>query len=453
MRTTPRTNSLWLAIVISSFTLLGVACADEGQPAAVRDLANVPEPQREILADGTVTEVEYERAVLAMLQCLADNGVQHTAPVWVQGRDRATLTFEMSSSGSDTVGVYDTCFVEYQREVEVAWVLQHAPSEVERQARRAVVVQCMNERGYPIVDLAQMDEYLKTAPESANRDATSCRTLGFLGYDALARNTAPTPDASAGTAPGAFVKLVPELATTWPQVSEYQRLMLADGDLTRAEYEASAQAVVQCLRDVGFRDVRDIHPDVTGKFLGYGISFGSTDVPSLKLEPDETPQQAIERCRVEFHDSVSLVYEAMFAPTPAELAAAETAVRACIAGFVAGEPGTYEFALALRDLGDDGVVRYVDCSDDYAREHGVLWRPPSYQGELPSVAPTRIPEDASAAARRAVGECLRAAGYSSVPDLPGPLDYNAVRAAGGVEAIGECLRQVGEEFNIPDYQG
>ncbi|MGK2965104.1 MAG: hypothetical protein ACSLFM_05815 [Tepidiformaceae bacterium] len=352
----------------------------------------MPEPQRDILSDGVVTEAEYERAVFATIQCLDEAGIPHTDPEWKEGLDRRTLGFVI---GPYTAGMdpetYDRCYNEFQREVDSAWATQNAPTEDERQEREAVAVACVQERGYNAGTFAELELLLESVDEDGREAIVGCRLLAFRGFNPFVAGTptaGPTGTSGGARPPAAIVGLAPGLPGIWDGLSTDQRDALADGVLTRAEYEASVLATVECFRDVGFTIYGEPTPDVTGIYLHFGVGYTGADVATMKLRAGETPDQAGERCRTENETGIQMVWEAMHAPSAEELSAAEVAVRTCIAGLTAFEPGTREYAEAL--AGDRSLAERVSaCSATHAREMGVYWEPPSFDGDI--TAPTQTP--------------------------------------------------------------
>lgn len=365
---------------VSVLVAAAVSCGGSRPNAGSRTLLGIPEAQRDILADGTVSAAEYEQAAFATLQCLDEHGVEYTEPEWVEHLDGyRTLQYGMLFPPGSDRGIYDQCFDEYQREVETAYVTQHAPSEEVRQQRVGHVIACMNERGHAITDTSQIPG-LTAGNEAASRDAISCQSLAFQGHDPFADPTPGTPDLpDAGVPPAALVELVPELSKTWATVSAFQRDLLSDGELTRGEYEVALSGFVGCLQEVGFEDV-GVRQHPTGKYRMFGgASWSSSSEPDMKLLPGETPTQAMQRCEREFYSIVYLVNEAIFAPSPEELASAESWVRACVAQYFDEEVGTAEFYDAVTAADEQDRMAAFDCAHDYARQHGVYWEIPAYE--------------------------------------------------------------------------
>jgi hypothetical protein len=141
-------------------------------------------------------------------------------------------------------------------------------------------------------------------------------------------------------------------------VSPEQQQALADGYVTRAEYEAATWAAFQCLVDAGYEPVSEPTYDVTGSRLSFGVRGGGAE-------------GADQSCIEQHWTLVSLTWTKQEAPSKQQLAASEEAMRACMVR--GGLPATKVYAAqsfeALRALDDSSL--FVDCLTDVSAEFNV----------------------------------------------------------------------------------
>ncbi len=86
-------------------------------------------------------------------------------------------------------------------------------------------------------------------------------------------------------------------ATSLDGLSAFQREILADGVVTRPEYERAFDAAISCMRDEGVV-VSDPLPQNAGRFLSYVVSLGRQQGdgnPGESLVPSESIQESCER--------------------------------------------------------------------------------------------------------------------------------------------------------------
>lgn len=137
---------------------LGLLCSscssgDEMSSAEVPLPVGLSDFQRDLLGDGEVTFDEYERAVLAAMQCLRDAGIRTAGPELVDGR----FYFFDFAEGDDparTDQVLAGCEEEYLSEVEPAWgEASRTPEDEERNDRfYGGVADCLRRNGVAIED-------------------------------------------------------------------------------------------------------------------------------------------------------------------------------------------------------------------------------------------------------------------------------------------------------------
>lgn len=152
-------------VAFSALIVLGGACRGEPQdpmPEWMRGLATgvaaeslagawetAPEEQKAVLRDGELTAAEYERAVLATLQCLRDEGIViRTEPAIDETGWR--IRYEISggpdiASVERTSAIYDACLDEHQTYIEHVWSVMNGPTEAEWQAAVELLFECLAE--------------------------------------------------------------------------------------------------------------------------------------------------------------------------------------------------------------------------------------------------------------------------------------------------------------------
>lgn len=179
--------ALW-ALVGGCVALLLLACGGDGgdtgelpaHVAAVFDTAG--EFQQEILADGLVEPGEYEKAVLAALQCLDQAGIPHGEPVLTSKGARAPKwRFIVGPYPPGSESTAEECQTTYLNAVAAVWSAQEAPSEEELQAVRDEAVRCARERGIEATDYETMIAQIDAMPEGEADAVSECIRAAFTG--------------------------------------------------------------------------------------------------------------------------------------------------------------------------------------------------------------------------------------------------------------------------------
>lgn len=119
----------------------------------------VPSYQLGLLEDGTLAFGEYERAALATVECMRDQGV------WVSEVEYDAPFFTYVFGGGEdpeamdlAQGVYDECYGMYQSVVDAAWAVQSAPSEEEQQLEYDRIGECLRSKGFEIDEHPSYDQ-------------------------------------------------------------------------------------------------------------------------------------------------------------------------------------------------------------------------------------------------------------------------------------------------------
>ncbi|HET7737187.1 MAG TPA: hypothetical protein VFK32_01300 [Tepidiformaceae bacterium] len=149
----------------------------ELQPNIARSWEAVSEEQRDALADGGLTFAEYERAVLAEVECLTAEGLTiRTPPVYdpIERRFRFNYT---SASGSDAraqqdavLAVADACTLQHSGMVGAVWGLLNQPTPEEIAEAREAIMECLRASDvaeHPPVGTAEFTAWV-TGPDVAS---------------------------------------------------------------------------------------------------------------------------------------------------------------------------------------------------------------------------------------------------------------------------------------------
>jgi len=117
--------------------------------------------QADLLADGVIDYQEYEKAVLATISCLRDQGFDVIGPVPASGGELdysygGASTLE-ESERQGAVGV--DCEETYLNYVAAAYASVIAPSAEERQERLVSYAQCLRDAGVDLPDIVTEAEF------------------------------------------------------------------------------------------------------------------------------------------------------------------------------------------------------------------------------------------------------------------------------------------------------
>lgn len=130
--------------------------------------------QMGLLEDGELSFGEYESAVRATVACLEGEGIW-VSDVELDG-DQFAYTFGGSASVDEQEVVeetYERCYSQYQSTVDLAWVVQNAPSEEESQAIRNEIAVCLRELGLEVGEDPSHEEIVRIV-QAAGNDAYGC---------------------------------------------------------------------------------------------------------------------------------------------------------------------------------------------------------------------------------------------------------------------------------------
>lgn len=119
--------------------------------------------EREVFADGLVTFDEYERAVVAAIQCLRDEGFTVVGPyqypegplVYSPGDDPSIrLTYGVIDTGDEPRQgqALERCDAQWLYRIRYVWLGKHAASDAEIQAWLERAWACARQKGLPLSD-------------------------------------------------------------------------------------------------------------------------------------------------------------------------------------------------------------------------------------------------------------------------------------------------------------
>jgi hypothetical protein len=77
------------------------------------------------LADGIVTREEFDAATGRMIACMDAQGVEHSQPVYDEGRRQYAFTIVAKEGSQPGLTVYDECWMKYAQDVTAGWVSQN----------------------------------------------------------------------------------------------------------------------------------------------------------------------------------------------------------------------------------------------------------------------------------------------------------------------------------------
>lgn len=136
------------------------ADAVQGTPTALADPTDDPldyplsfasDQQLEALEDGVVTAAEYERSMLAMVQCMQEQGIEfEQLPQWDVTNTRMEYTYiagRTMEENAQSARLRDECKLKHIGAVGYVWEQQGAPSEVRLAEARAALGGCLREAG------------------------------------------------------------------------------------------------------------------------------------------------------------------------------------------------------------------------------------------------------------------------------------------------------------------
>ncbi|MDR0504976.1 MAG: hypothetical protein LBG70_04110 [Bifidobacteriaceae bacterium] len=136
--------------------------------------------QKEIIADGHVTQDEYEKAIFAQWQCVKEAGFSPAQPEWVQdifgfsNEMTADTDAQLAELSAKYDEAYDRCYKEYALEVSRVWVAQSLLSPAEREAVKPEVIACLRNVGISVSENAEEDQIYAAMTRETRQQWMTC---------------------------------------------------------------------------------------------------------------------------------------------------------------------------------------------------------------------------------------------------------------------------------------
>ncbi len=169
VRHAPWTVKLFM---IAAIAILGSACAGVASPGREATIRQIPEPQRAAFIDGVVDFDEYEGAVLAVVRCLKEEGIDVDGPRL--SRWDTHYEYDYSAARPDASTIHDRCYETYLSFVNAAWVEQNALSGDELAEAYRKLGECLRDAGYHVPEDPTEDDILEVFSGEWNAHAARC---------------------------------------------------------------------------------------------------------------------------------------------------------------------------------------------------------------------------------------------------------------------------------------
>lgn len=151
--------------------------------------------QQEALADGVVTQAEYDAAVERTLACVGEAGGEVIDKRYEDWRDSPVWNFVIRwddpAVGADA-SPYDECWIRFSRDVEAQWVAQHAPSDEERAANEQAALECAAEEGLNVTTIRELGSSMDASDPQSIASVRRCLAIAYTGYDPLEQPPSPS---------------------------------------------------------------------------------------------------------------------------------------------------------------------------------------------------------------------------------------------------------------------
>ncbi|MGN8553446.1 UNVERIFIED_CONTAM: hypothetical protein OHV15_12770 [Microbacterium sp. SLM126] len=141
---------------LAILAVLLAGCAAQGTDSAhdTLDLDALLEEttdfQREIVEDGVVTAAEFERALLARRECVADVGAT-PGDIYTGSNGELTFDYDITAESDDEALAIqrdaDACLQDYFADVGTVWAYQRLLSPAEREEMRPRALACLDAAG------------------------------------------------------------------------------------------------------------------------------------------------------------------------------------------------------------------------------------------------------------------------------------------------------------------
>ncbi len=143
-------------------------------------------------------------------------------------------------------------------------------------------------------------------------------------------------------------------------VSATQAAALADGHVTRTEYQAAIWAAFACMRDAGYEPREEPYPDASRQLLQY----------SFHSKGDSSQSTVARHCREQHSVLVEMSWAVQNTPSEAQQSAARAAMKQCLVE--AGFPAQLVVrATTARELAEYGSPAFGVCATRISGEFGL----------------------------------------------------------------------------------
>lgn len=193
--TTDRSRRCYGAVLLTLLLILGTALLIAGCSGAADQEGSSWDPmiagmvatakgfQADLLSDGDLTYAEYERAVLAQVQCMEDAGYEANGPMPSRGH-QIVYDYEAVKGDPDAlVSTFDDCYSQYLDVVEPVWAYLHQPTEQEKFDEIQSLSACLFEAGSDVPDDPTYGELLDLVP-GAGEAGIHCLLQSYDVYSA-----------------------------------------------------------------------------------------------------------------------------------------------------------------------------------------------------------------------------------------------------------------------------
>ncbi|MFK4806164.1 hypothetical protein ACI3KX_09865 [Microbacterium sp. ZW CA_36] len=149
MKIITRTVATSSAALLMALAL--ASCAPQAEPVQeTLDLdlllERTSEYQKPIIADGTVTAAEYERALLAQRDCVLEAGAQ-PGEIYEIGNNELTFDYTVEAANDaarlEVESRTESCIPDYFSEVAALWAYQQLLTPAERDKEQPLVLACL----------------------------------------------------------------------------------------------------------------------------------------------------------------------------------------------------------------------------------------------------------------------------------------------------------------------
>lgn len=177
----------WLQISVAAVLAVaaGVLVTSFVPTSSASDFAQ-DKLQRDILADGVITQGEYTSAINRTHACIRAAGGEVIKSRFEDYRNVPVWAFAVNEPGVEPGGIsiYDGCWMKFSRDVEYAWVQQEAKkiTPAKKAADAQAALACAAEENLGATSVDQLREIGRSSKQ-VNGDVGRCLTIAQDGFD------------------------------------------------------------------------------------------------------------------------------------------------------------------------------------------------------------------------------------------------------------------------------